>query len=291
MKLLVTGAGGMLGQAVVPCLESRGHSVAAMPKEQMDVTNYAQVLDAVGEAKPDLVIHLAAFTKVDQAENEPHLAYHINGYGTENLAVVCASLNLPMMYISSDYVFDGEQKTPYTTWDATRPLSIYGKSKLAGERAVMRHLRRFYIARTSWLYGPNGKNFVDTIITAAEQGKPLRVVSDQHGTPTCTLSLSETIADLIATGRFGVYHASDDGVTNWFDFARAIVKNSGLKTDVSPIETKDMPRPATRPKYSVMDKTTLVSTIGRELPPWEESLNTYLQLRQATQQEQAPVSR
>lgn len=291
MRLLVTGAGGMLGQAVVPCLESRGHDVAAMPKEQLDVTNYTQVHDAVSAHKPDLVIHCAAFTKVDQAEKEPDLAYHINGYGTENLAVVCASLNIPMLYISSDYVFDGEQKTPYTTWDATRPLSIYGKSKLAGEKAVMRHLRRFYILRTSWLYGPHGKNFVDTILTNAEQGRPLRVVSDQHGTPTCTLSLSETIADLIATGRYGVYHASDDGVTNWFEFARAIVSNSGLKTEVHPIETKDMPRPATRPKYSVMDKTTLVSTIGRELPPWEESLNAYLQLRRAAQQEQQPVRR
>src|SRR5262249_14790289 len=159
--------------------------VIGMPKEVLDVTNYAQVLETMEEDRPDLVVHCAAFTKVDQAESEPGLAYLINGYGTENLAVACNILNLPMLYVSSDYVFDGEQKQPYNPWDATRPLSIYGKSKLAGEKAMQRHLTRFYIIRTSWLYGPNGKNFVDTILNMAEQGKPLRVVSDQVGTPTC----------------------------------------------------------------------------------------------------------
>lgn len=285
MKLLVTGAGGMLGQAVVPCMESRGHDVVAMPKETLDVTNYQQVLETVQAIRPSLVIHCAAFTKVDQAESEPGLAYLINGYGTENLAVACSVLNAPMLYVSSDYVFDGEQCEPYTPWDDTRPLSVYGKSKLAGEKAVQRHLSRFYIVRTSWLYGPNGRNFVDTILSMAEGGKTLRVVSDQVGTPTCTLSLSEIIADLIATGRWGVYHATDDGVTNWYDFAKEIVRNGSLKpVEIIPIETKDMPRPATRPKYSVLDKTTLINTIGRELPTWQESLITYLQLRDMERQ-------
>ncbi len=281
MKILVTGAGGMLGQALVPCLESRGHTVMAMPKETLDVTNYTQVVESLTKAKADIVIHCAAYTNVDQAESEPGLAYLINGYGTENLAVVCNTLNLPMLYVSSDYVFDGEQNQPYNPWDATRPLSIYGKSKLAGERAVQRHLLRFYIVRTSWLYGPNGKNFVDTILGMAAERKTLRVVSDQIGTPTCTLSLSETIADLITTGRWGIYHASDDGVTNWYEFAKEITRGTGA--EIIPIETKDMPRPATRPKYSVMDKTTLINTIGRELPTWQESLQTYLQLKQARQ--------
>ena len=283
MKLLVTGAGGMLGQALVPCLKARGHEVTALPKEELDVTNFPQVQKVLAKAKPELILHCGAYTKVDQAESEPALAFHINGYGTENLAVACNALNIPMLYVSSDYVFDGEQRDPYNTWDATRPLSIYGKSKLAGEKAVMRHLQRFYIVRTSWLYGPHGKNFVETILSMAEQKKPLRVVSDQHGTPTCTLSLSELIADLIETNRYGIYHAADEGVTNWYEFAKAIVAN--YKIDVVPIETKDMPRPATRPKYSVLDKTTLLSTIGRESIPWRESLQTYLDLRKT----KAPV--
>ncbi|MBI2809402.1 MAG: dTDP-4-dehydrorhamnose reductase, partial [Candidatus Melainabacteria bacterium] len=268
MKLLVTGAGGMLGQALSACLQSRGHNVVSVPKERLDVTNYAQCLEVIEEQAPDLIIHCGAYTKVDQAESEPNLAYHINGYGTENLAVACNIFETPMLYFSSDYVFDGEQNQPYTPWDATRPLSIYGKSKLAGEKAVQRHLQRFYIVRTSWLYGPNGKNFVDTISSMADDRKTLRVVSDQFGSPTCTLSLSETVADLITTGRWGVYHGTDDGVTSWYEFAREILR--GRDNEIIPIATSEMPRPATRPKYSVLDKTTLISTIGRELPPWQE---------------------
>ena len=278
-KILVTGAGGMLGRALVPCLEARGHDVVALPREELDITNFPEVEGTLTKHRPDIVIHCAAYTKVDQAESEPGLAYHINGYGSENLAITCNKLNIPMVYISSDYVFDGEQKHAYTTWDATRPLSIYGKSKLAGERAVQRHLHKFYIVRTSWLYGPHGKNFVETILGMAEQKKALRVVSDQFGSPTCTLSLSELIADLIETNRWGVYHATDDGITNWYEFAKAIVASHGV--DVTPIETSDMPRPATRPKYSVLDKTTLISAIGREPISWQESLNNYLELRKS----------
>jgi dTDP-4-dehydrorhamnose reductase len=278
LNIAITGAGGMLGQALSPCLESRGHTVNDLPKEALDVTNFPQVKEILSSIKGlDIVIHCAAYTKVDQAESEPGLAYLINGYATENIAIACNALDIPMMYISSDYVFAGDQKEPYTTWDETKALSVYGKTKLAGEKAVLRHLDKFYIVRTSWLYGPNGNNFVETIIKLAEQGKPLRIVSDQIGSPTCTLSLSEIIADLIMTERWGVYHATDEGITNWYEFAKAIVQDQ--KVSVVPIETKDMPRPATRPKYSVLDKTTLITTIGRELPNWQESLNTYLQLR------------
>ncbi len=279
-RLLVTGAGGMLGKALVACLESRDHKVAAMPKEKLDVTNYEQVQAVLKEQNPSLVLHCAAYTKVDQAESEPALAFLINGYGTENLAVVCNQMDIPMLYISSDYVFDGNQNRPYTTWDQTSPLSVYGKTKLAGELAVQRHLKRFYIVRTSWLYGPNGQNFVETILRLANEAtKPLRVVADQTGSPTCTLSLSEVIADLIETERYGVYHATDDGITNWYEFAKEITKE--LHTEVTAIETKDMPRPATRPKYSVLDKTTLINTIGRELPSWQESLANYLSLKKS----------
>lgn len=279
MKILITGAGGMLGKALTSCLETREHEVLGFPREALDVTNYNQVNGLLKAEKPELVIHGAAYTKVDQAESEPDLAYLINGYGSENIAVTCNHLDIPMLYISSDYVFDGEQNRPYHPWDQTRPLSVYGKTKLAGERAVQHHLNKFYIVRTSWLYGPHGRNFVDTIHQMAMDGKPLRVVSDQFGSPTCTLTLSETIADLILSKRWGIYHATDGGVTNWFEFAQAIV--SELKTEVTPIATKDMPRPATRPKYSVLDKTTLINTIEREVVPWREALNMYLSMKVA----------
>lgn len=280
MKVLVTGAGGMLGKALTSCLETRGHKVFPYPKEELDVTNYAQVLEKITTAKPELVIHSAAYTKVDQAESEPELAYLINGYGTENIANACAKIDIPLVYVSTDYVFDGEQERAYQPWDRTRPLSVYGKSKLAGERAVLSLLQKFYIVRTSWLYGPHGRNFVDTIHEMAAEKKQLRVVSDQYGSPTCTLTLSETICDLIVTARYGTYHATDGGATNWYEFARAIVE--GMGADIIPIATKDMPRPATRPKNSVLDKTTLVHTIGRELIPWQEALFMYLQLKKET---------
>jgi dTDP-4-dehydrorhamnose reductase len=278
MKILVTGAGGMLGQAIVPCLEKRGHKVHAFNKAELDVTNFNQVQSAFASVTdPSLVIHCAAYTKVDLAESEPEFAYMVNGYGSENVAVTCNKLGLPMVYVSTDYVFDGEGNSPYLPWDKTNPLSIYGKSKLAGEMAVQRHLNQFYIVRTSWLYGPHGKNFVDTIRTIAEQGKPLRVVSDQVGSPTFTVSLSTIIADLIETMRWGIYHATDNGIASWFEFAQEIVKDLG--TPVTAISTQEMPRPAARPKYSVLDKATLISTLGRQLPSWQDSLHSYLQLR------------
>ena len=281
MKVLITGAGGMLGKSLSSCLESREHKVVGFPREALDVTNFHQVLNLLSQETPDIVIHAAAYTKVDQAESEPHLAYLINGYGSENIAVACNRLDIPMLYISSDYVFDGEHNRPYQPWDQTGPLSVYGKTKLAGERAVRNHLNKFYIVRTSWLYGPHGRNFVDTIQQMAMDGKPLRVVSDQFGSPTCTLTLSETIADLILTKRWGVYHATDGGVTNWYEFAQEIVNE--FKVKVEPIATKDMPRPATRPKYSVMDKTTLELTIEREMVPWKEALSMYLSMKKAKQ--------
>ena len=281
MKILITGAGGMLGKALSSCLESRDHQVLAYPREKLDVTNFPQVREVLNTETPDLVIHGAAYTKVDQAESEPDLAYLINGYGSENIAVACSDLDVPMVYISSDYVFSGDSNKPYQPWDHTGPLSVYGKTKLAGERAVRNHLNKFYVVRTSWLYGPHGRNFVDTITQMAKDGKPLRVVSDQWGTPTCTLTLSETIADLILTKRWGVYHATDGGVTNWYEFAQKIVAN--LKAKVEPIATKDMPRPATRPKYSVLDKTTLILTIEREMVPWTEALDMYMSMKMATQ--------
>lgn len=281
MKLMLTGAGGMLGKSLSSCLQARKHQVLAYPREALDVTNFHQVVDKVSLERPDLVIHAAAYTKVDQAESEPDLAYLINGYGTENLAVACNRLDIPLLYVSTDYVFDGEHSKPYQPWEQTGPLSIYGKSKLAGEHAIRNHLSKFYIVRTSWLYGPYGRNFVDTIQQMAKEGKPLRVVSDQFGSPTCTLTLSETIADLITTKRWGTYHATDDGVTSWFEFAREIVRESGVK--VEPIATKEMPRPATRPKYSVLDKTTLILTLERELTPWQEALSMYLSMKKSMQ--------
>jgi dTDP-4-dehydrorhamnose reductase len=286
LNVLVTGGGGMLSTTLVPHLQSRGHQVTSTTIDDLDITNYESVLKILSDLNPDLVLHCAAYTAVDQAETDEALAFAVNAYGTENLAVACSTVKgtgeIPLLYISTDYVFDGKGKKPYTTWDKTEPLSVYGRSKLAGELAVQRHLRHFYIVRTSWLYGPGGKNFVDTIYNIAKQGKPLKVVADQHGSPTSTATLSIMIGDLIESGRYGVYHATDNGATTWYDFAREIVRDLGV--EVEAITTEDMPRPAPRPGYSVLDKTTLINTIKREPISWEDALKAYMS------QHLAPVS-
>lgn len=282
MKLLVTGAGGMLGQTISPYLAKRGHDVAAFGKEDLDVTDAAMVKRVIEEVQPELIVHCAAYTQVDQAETEQEQAFAINERGTENVAVAAGKLNIPMLFVSTDYVFDGNNNEPYKTCDATGPISVYGKSKLAGELAVKRHCQNHYIVRTSWLYGPYGRNFVDTIYKLAEERDQINVVADQVGSPTSTATLSEMIGDLIVTKRYGTYHATDDGVTSWFDFAREIVKDlesKGKKVEVLPIETKDMPRPAPRPPYSALDKSDLIEALGRPLTPWQESLHQYLKMR------------
>ncbi len=263
-------------------LAKRGHDVAAYGKEDLDITDCDLVNQVVEEQRPDLIVHCAAYTQVDQAETEKEVAFAINERGTENVAIAAGKLNIPMLFVSTDYVFDGSNKMPYKTSDPTAPLSVYGKSKLAGELAVQKHCKNYYIVRTSWLYGPYGRNFVDTIYKLAEERDQIKVVADQVGSPTSTATLSEIIADLIVTKRYGIYHATDDGATSWFDFAREIVKDlegKGKRVEVLPIETKDMPRPAPRPAYSTLDKSDLIEALGRPLTPWQEALHDYLKMR------------
>lgn len=271
----------MLAKTLMPCLERRGHEVIGLNKTDLDITDFKAVQAGLAHFAPELVLHCAAYTKVDLAEEEQEEAFLVNGYGSENLAVAAGKLKTPLLYVSTDYVFDGKADKPYTTWDQTAPLSVYGKSKLAGELAVQRHLDDFYIVRTSWLYGPHGKNFVDTIEKLAAERDELKVVADQIGSPTSTLTLSAIIADLIETGRYGVYHGTDEGLTSWCEFAREIVKGTERASDVkvTAITTADMPRPAPRPPYSGLDKTTLSRTIGRQLTPWQQALHQYQALK------------
>jgi dTDP-4-dehydrorhamnose reductase len=277
MRIFATGSNGMLGKILVPTLERRGHKVRGMDISELDITNFRDVLKTIEEQRPEIVVHGAAYTAVDQAESDQATAFRVNGYGTENIAVACNKLDIPMLYISTDYVFDGESDKPYQPLQEPCPISVYGKSKYAGEIALRNHLKKFYILRTSWLYGPHGKNFVETILQLAKEKKQLKVVADQTGSPTSTVSLSDIIADLIETERWGIYHGTDGGVTTWCDFAREIVK--GMDVEVIPCETKDFPRPAPRPRYSVLDKTSLTETIGRDVVPWQTALQNYLNQR------------
>lgn len=287
MKILVTGARGMLGQDLVPILKEYGHEVFAYDRDDMDITDGAKVREVFSRDMPELVIQCAAYTNVDGAETDVENAFRINALGTQVVAIGCQQLDIPMLYISTDYVFDGRggdqgearnERRPILEFDATNPQSVYGKSKLAGEIYVRELLKKFYIVRTSWLYGRHGKNFVETMRKLGREKPELSVVADQYGSPTWTVALSHALAQLIRTGLYGVYHATGQGETTWHGFTQKILELEGVKIPVHPISTAELGRPAPRPAYSVLSPLNLKLAGVPLLPPWEESLKAYLAL-------------
>jgi dTDP-4-dehydrorhamnose reductase len=276
MKIVVTGARGMLGQDLVPVLEDYGHRVLGYDRTQLDITNLDQVRAVLHRDGPDLVIQCAAYTNVDGAESNPEEAFLINGHGTQTVALACQGLGVPLVYVSTDYVFDGTLERPYLEIDRPNPLSVYGQSKYAGELWVQQLLSQYYIVRTSWLYGRHGRNFVDTMRKLGREKPELSVVADQHGCPTWTVALSHAIARLIETGRYGVYAITGQGQTTWHGFAEKILALDGLKTPVKPQTTAELGRPAPRPARSVMANLNLKLSGVPLLPHWEESLEAYM---------------
>lgn len=279
MRIVITGSKGMLARSLIPTL-SDDHEIIALSKEDLNISHREMVNQRIKEISPDLVINCAAYTKVDKAEEEREKAFLINGTGVQNLALVCEDMNIPLCHISTDYVFDGNKNRPYTPFDNTNPLNTYGESKRAGERYIEWILRRFYIVRTSWLYGEGGNNFVYTILRLASERDELRVVNDQIGSPTCTVTLSEAIKRLIMTGAYGIYHFTDDseGGISWFEFAREILSVRSIKVNLRPIQTEDYPLPAKRPSYSVLDTMIFTSVTGYKPLNWRDSLRNFLAL-------------
>lgn len=273
MKILVTGANGMLGQDLVPMLEQEGFNIIPTDIQNLDITNEDAVKDILDKEKPDFVIHGAAYTNVDGAETDKETAFLVNETGTANLAKYSGLADIPMLYISTDYVFDGSKGSPYKPDDKTNPLNIYGLSKLKGEEVLQKLNSKFYIARTSWLYGHKGKNFVETMINLAQKNPELRVVCDQTGCPTWTVELVRGIIKIIKENKpYGIYHVCGSGVTSWHGFAEKIMDIMGYDIDVVPVITEEFPRPARRPFYSVMDNDGIC-------PDWQESLKEYIRLR------------
>ncbi len=281
MKILVTGSKGMLAHDLIPVLRE-AHDVVGVDLGEMDITVRAQVGQTVKDVAPDIIINCAAYTQVDKAEEEEKTAFLVNAIGAQNLARVCADSGIPLCHVSTDYVFDGAKRTPYTPFDPTNPLGVYGASKLAGEKYIEWGLNRFYIIRTSWLYGKGGKNFVSTISRIAKERPVLRVVSDQVGSPTSTVTLARAIRALITTDAYGIHHFTDrtpqERGISWFDFAREIVRLSGSSTDVVPITTEEYPLPAKRPVFSVLDTSLFSLSTGEEPTDWKEALRDYLGL-------------
>lgn len=270
MKILVTGANGMLGQDLCPILEDVGAFVIETDADTLDITKADVVEQALSDVHPDMVIHCAAYTNVDKAEEDLETAKLINVTGTENIAKVCGKLEIPLVYISTDYVFDGTKTEPYTPADRTNPINNYGLTKLLGEEAVKKYCEKYYIARTSWLYGHYGKNFVETMLAAAEKGA-LKVVDDQVGCPTWTVELANGILKLLSKP-YGTYHVCGSGSTSWYGFAQEIFKQAGVGVDLKPCTTEEFPRPAKRPQYSIMDNEKLCRN-------WQVALHDYLELR------------
>jgi len=222
LRILVTGCKGMLGTALLPVLQHR-HQVWGIDIKDCNICDAGAISAVLHSWRPELVIHLAAYTNVDGCEKDPQMAEETNSTGTQNVAAACADVGAKMLYVSTDYVFDGTKTGPYFENDCPNPMSVYGRSKLLGERHVQTILSRHFVVRTSWLYGPNGKNFVTTILKVAHQQKVLRVVNDQHGSPTYTRHLAVKIAELAETQAFGVYHITGSGNCSWFEFAGTIL--------------------------------------------------------------------
>jgi len=278
MRVLVTGARGMLGTDLVCVLEEKGHEVFATDIEELDITQPDFLSKMIGDICPDVVVNCAAYTNVDKAEEEPENAYQINGLGVKNLALVCEDLDIDLCHISTDYVFDGTKEGPYTPDDPPNPINAYGQSKLAGEKYIQEIMKKFYIIRTSWLYGKYGKNFVYAVLDLAKKQSEIRIVDDQIGSPTWTVTLSKMIAKIIQTQKYGIYHVTDktEKGINWYQFAREIVRLSGLDIKVVAIKTEDFPLKAKRPKSSVLDLVMVKMLLKEDLPFWKNSLKKFL---------------
>ena len=276
MKVVITGAGGMLGQALQRQLTKK-HEVIALSREKLDITQFNDVKDCLKAYSPDVVINAAAFTNVDGCESEQDKAFLVNAIGPRNIAIACNTVSATLVQISTDYVFSGKGTHPYGEFDKTDPVSIYGKSKLAGEELVKSLINKFYIVRTSWLFGEGGNNFVKTMQRLATERDCLNVVDDQVGTPTYTQDLAKAIGMLILTEYFGVYHVTNSHPCSWYEFAKEILKQSSVSnTEVRPIKSSELNRPAPRPSYSVLDNRFWWISGFQELRDHRDALSEYI---------------
>jgi dTDP-4-dehydrorhamnose reductase len=277
-KLVITGAAGQLGRALVECGGRQGWEVAATDVPELDITDPQAVWGELSRQRPEVVINAAAATRVDDLESDPDGAILVNGLGPRNLAVACRRLGLKLIHLSTDYVFDGAKAGPYVEWDATGPLSVYGRSKLLGEEWVRQQCPDHFIVRTAWLYGLPGPNFITAILARARNlapGGELKVVHDQRGTPTSALALAPQLLALAATEAFGTYHATCQGETTWYEFACLILSAAGITVRVTPCTTEEFPRPAPRPANSVL-ANRLLQVAGLDcMPTWQAAYQQF----------------
>jgi len=281
MSVLVVGHRGQLGRDMMLAAAAKGFAVHGEDFPGIDITRLDSVTKAVARYRPAAVINCAAFTAVDQCESETAKAFAVNADGAKNLALAAAECGAKLVHLSTDYVFDGMKKTPYVETDKPNPLSVYGKSKLEGEKLLAETYDRCFIVRVAWLYGTRGNNFLKTIRSRAQKcavtGEPVKVVNDQIGTPTYTMHVCRQLLSLMQSEHFGIYHGTNEGSCSWFDFASAIVKAYAIKANVVPCTTAEFPRPAPRPANSVLENERLKKLLMNTMPRWEMGLEEYLE--------------
>lgn len=276
MKILVTGVKGQLGYDLCRILTDRNIDHLGVDIDDFDITDREATVKFITDYRPDAIIHCSAFTAVDRAEDEVELCTRVNAEGSANIAAAATAIGAKMMYISTDYVFPGTGEIAYKPEDPTGPLSVYGKTKLMGEEAVRKATDRHFIVRISWVFGKNGNNFVKTMLRLAETKTDLNVVCDQIGSPTYTYDLSILLCDMIVTDRFGTYHATNEGLCSWAEFAEEIMRVGGKTTKIHPIPTSAYPTRASRPLNSRMEKDKLVENGFSRLPDWKDALARYI---------------
>lgn len=277
MKILITGSNGMLGQDLIEELADK-HTVIAASSRILDITDEMKVMDYVNSTKPDIIINSAAYTDVDGCETNVEKAYSVNGEGPRNLALACRENDIPLIHVSTDYVFKGNSQTPRLEDDELGPLSVYGKSKLEGEKAIEEILDKYFILRTAWLYGYNGGNFPKTMLQLAKDHDKLTVVYDEVGTPTYTPDLAKAIAELVDSDKYGTYHLTNSDSTSWYDFAKLIFEIANVDIEVEPVTASEFARAAKRPNYSVLNNEKWKANGFTPLRSYREAIKDYIEL-------------
>lgn len=278
MKVLVTGVKGQLGYHVVQELEKRDHIAIGVDIDEMDITDADETRRVIEDSGAEAVIHCAAYTAVDAAEDHVELCRRVNVDGTANIARVCGEKNLKMIYISTDYVFDGEGTRPWKPEDpVVKPLNVYGQAKYDGEKEVQRYVKSYFIVRTEWVFGENGHNFINTMLRLGKKNGKVGVVADQIGSPTYTRDLAALLAEMVATDKYGIYHASNEGYCSWYEFTKEIYRQAGMpEVAVTPLTSEEFPSKAKRPHNSRLDKSKLTEQGFQLLPTWQDALSRYL---------------
>ena len=276
MKVLVTGANGQLGYDVVKELQKQNIGCYGATRKDFDLVDFEATEKFIVNYLPDVVIHCGAYTAVDKAEDERGLCYLVNASATENIAEICKKINAKMLYISTDYVFDGTKDGFYEVDDNPNPINVYGKTKLLGEQAVQRILGKYFIVRISWVFGEHGNNFVKTMLKLGKEHKELNVVADQYGSPTYTADLAKLLVDMIKTDKYGIYHATNEGVCTWAEFAEEIFKIAKMDVTVNHITTAEYPTRAKRPINSRLSKNNLKVNDFKFLENWKRALKVYI---------------